>query len=126
AVGPVERAEAEADAVADQVVEDAAGGADLVELVEDQADDVADLLVGVHRDPIGGELDVAGGGAEEELAPPPLLAPACLETILHRNRLEFADGALGIHEIRHEKLHIPLRSPRRRSAPATAAGHVAN
>src|SRR5262249_6894251 len=26
----------------------------------------------------------------------------------------------GLHEIRHEELHIPLRSPRRRSAPATA------
>ena len=59
AIGPVERAKPQADVVADQVVEDPPDGADLVVLVEDQTDDLADLLVGVHLDPIRRELDVA-------------------------------------------------------------------
>ena len=94
AIGPVERAEPEPDVVADQVVEDAPGGAELVVLVEDEADDLADLLVGVHLDPIRGELDVAGGHAVEELAALGLVQPASFQSISHSNKLEFADGSL--------------------------------
>ena len=43
------------------------GGTNLVVLVEDEADDVARLLVGVHLDPIGKELDVAQPHVMEEL-----------------------------------------------------------
>ena len=94
AIGPVERTKPEPDVVADQVVEDAPGGADLVVLVEDQADDLADLLVGVHLDPFRGELDVAGGHAVKEFAALGLVQPASFQSIPHSNKLEFADRSL--------------------------------
>ena len=94
AVGPVERTKPEADVVANQVVEDPPDGADLVVLVEDQTDDLADLLVGVHLDPFRGELDVAGGHAVKEFAALGLVQPASLQSISHSNKLEFADGSL--------------------------------
>ena len=93
AIGPVKRANPQADVVADQVVEDAPDGADLVVLVEDQADDLADLLVGVHLDPFRGELDVAGGHAVKEFAALGLVQPASLQSIPHSNKLKFADGS---------------------------------
>ena len=94
AIGPVVRAKAELDVVADQVMEDPPGGADLVVLVEDQADDLADLLVGVHLDPLGGELDVAGRHAVKEFAALGLVQPSSFQSIPHSNKLEFADGSL--------------------------------
>ena len=93
AIGPVERTKPEADVVADQVVEDPPGGADLVVLVEDETDDLADLLIGVHLDPFRGELDVAGGHAVKEFAALGLVQPASFQSISHSNKLEFADGA---------------------------------
>ena len=75
-------------------MEDAPGGADLVVLVEDQADDLADLLVGVHLDPFRGELDVAGGHAVKELAALGLVQPASFQSISHSNKLKFADRSL--------------------------------
>ena len=75
-------------------MEDAPGGADLVVLVEDQADDLADLLVGVHLDPFRGELDVAGGHAVKEFAALGLVQPASFQSISHSNKLEFADCSL--------------------------------
>ena len=92
AIGSVVRTKPEADVVADQVVEDPPGGAEFVVLVEDEADDLADLLVGVHLDPIRGELDVAGGHAVKELAALGLVQPASFQSISHSNKLEFADG----------------------------------
>lgn len=48
-VGPEVRADANADAVADQVSQQRRDGPQLVELVEDQPDDVPGLLIGVQR-----------------------------------------------------------------------------
>ena len=69
-------------------------GADLVVLVEDEADDLAHLLVGVHLDAIRGELDVAHGHAVKELAALGLVQPASFQSIPHSNKLKFADCPL--------------------------------
>ena len=94
AMRPVEWPKPEADVVADQVMEDAPGGAELIVLVEDESDDLADLLVRVQLHPIGGELDVAGRHAVEKLAALGLVQSASFQSISHSNKLEFADGAL--------------------------------
>src|SRR5262249_26068657 len=107
AIGSMKRAKSDSDVVLDQVMEDAPGAADLVVLVEDQADDITDLLIGVHRDSIRGELDVAGGHAVKEFAALSLVKSATLQSISHSNQLKFADDsrqaeqepAVGIHGI---------------------------
>src|SRR5262249_38960513 len=93
------------DVVAHQVVEDAPDAADLVVLVEDQADDVAHLLVGVQVNAIRGELDIAQRHVVEEFAAPGLVQPASLQSISHSHKLKFADRALGTWNIMH-KLQI--------------------
>ena len=94
AVGPVERANPQPDIVAGQVVEDAPDAADLLVFVENEADDVAYLLVGVQVDAIRGDLDIAQRHVLEEFAAPGLVQPATLQSIPHSNKLEFADRAL--------------------------------
>ena len=59
AVRPGVRPDADADVVGEQVAEDLADRAQALELVEDQADDRADLLVGVEVEPAVGRADVA-------------------------------------------------------------------
>ena len=75
-------------------MEDAPDAADLVVLVENEADDVAYLLVGVQVDAIRGYLDIAQRHVVEEFAAPGLVQPATLQSIPHSNKLEFADRAL--------------------------------
>src|SRR4051794_40137071 len=91
---PMEWPKPKADVVADQVMEDPPCGAELVVLVEDEADDLADLLIGVQLDPIGGELDIAGRHTVEELAALGLVQPTAFQSISHSNKLKFADGPL--------------------------------
>jgi hypothetical protein len=81
----MERPNPKADIVAHQVVEHSPGGTNLVVLVEDEADDVAHLLVGADVDPIGKELDVAQRHVVEELAALGLVQSASLQSISHSN-----------------------------------------
>src|SRR5262249_16883950 len=82
-VGPFKRADPQADVVAHEVVKDPTGGADLVVLVENEAYDLAHLLVGVHRDPLRGELDIPPGHVLKELASLGLVQPSPLKAISH-------------------------------------------
>ena len=78
-VRPVVGADAEPDVVLPEVAGDGVGGPQLVELVEDQADDPPDLLVEVHRQPAGRRLDVADRRVGEQLAAAGLVELAAFE-----------------------------------------------
>jgi hypothetical protein len=90
----MERPNPKAAIVARQVVEHPPGGANLVVLVEDEADDVAHLLVGVHVDPIGKELDVAQRHVVEELTALGLVQSASLQSYSHSYMFAFDDCTL--------------------------------
>ena len=55
------------------------GGPQLIELVEDQADDTPDLLVGVQRQAAGRRLDVSDRRVGEQLAAAGLVELAAFE-----------------------------------------------
>ena len=61
-------ADAQADAVADEVPQQRRDGPQLVELVEHQADDVAGLLVGIQHQAVPGDAGVPDRGVVEQLA----------------------------------------------------------
>ena len=80
--------------VAYQVAEDTPDGADLVVLVEDETDDLAHLLIGVHLDAFRGKLDITPGHVVKEFATLGLVQAASLQSISHSNKLKFTDGSV--------------------------------
>jgi hypothetical protein len=84
---------AEADAVLHEVTHDLAGGAEPLELVEDQADDGLSLLIGVERELAGRQLDVADRGDGEEFAPARLVVSAVVHPPLQDVQLRLAHDA---------------------------------
>ena len=93
-IRPVVRADPDADAVLDEILQEPVDALELVEFVEDQADDLLDLLVGVEGELAGGELDVADRRADEQLAAHRLVPPPLIEAALEEVGLRLRQGPL--------------------------------
>ena len=94
AVGTVVRPDRHADAVRDQVAQQAVDAAVPLELVEQQADHALHLLVGVQGERARRQLDVAGGRVVEHLAAARLVQQALVHPRAQDVQLRFAHGAL--------------------------------
>jgi hypothetical protein len=92
--GSAPEAHPQSDVVSDQVMKHPINRTEFIELVEDQAHDVAGLLVRVAGQLAGRQLDVPAGGLGEQLAALGLGGPASTRSISHSNKFEFADCAL--------------------------------
>ena len=93
-IRPVVGADAEPDVILPQVPRDGVGGAQLVELVEDQSDDGPDLLVRVQRQAAGRRLHVPDRRVDEQFAPAGLVQFAADQAAADRMELQFRDLAL--------------------------------
>src|SRR4051794_32053537 len=91
---PAAGAVGQGDAVVDQVAHHAVDAAAALEDVEDEADGVADPLVGIERHLARGPLEVAARQVEAELAPPGLVPAPLLEPGAHDVQLGLAHRAL--------------------------------
>ena len=80
-------------AVHDQVTKDRVRGTEFLELLEDQPDHPAGLLVGLLDDLARGRLEVAQGDGQEQLAALRLVPAPAEQAIAQRHQLEFAHGA---------------------------------
>src|SRR6185437_17021566 len=91
-------AESQSQVIDDQVTEDRVGGAELVELVEDQPDHLTDLLVRLLDDLARGRLEVSQGYGQEQLAALRLVPGAPEQAVAHRNQLIFTHGTFHAEE----------------------------
>jgi hypothetical protein len=91
---PAAVAVGQGDAVVDQVARHAVDAAAALEDVEDEADGVADPLVGIERHLARGALEVAARQVEPELAPLGLVPAPLLEPGAHDVQLGLAHRAL--------------------------------
>src|SRR5262249_38328492 len=93
--------EGQADLVAHQIAEHGRDGPQFIELVEEQADDVLDLLVGIEVEATRGDPDIAQRRGGEDPAPPRLVEPPLIEPGTHDVQLGFAHGPLERCNITH-------------------------
>jgi hypothetical protein len=90
---PLADADADADAVGNQVAEHGVEGAELLELLEDEAHDLLDLLVGIEDHLPGGASHIASRDGESELAPASLGKLALVHALLYDVQLGLAHGS---------------------------------
>jgi hypothetical protein len=87
---PALHTHAQLDFVPHQVAEHGVDQTEFVELVEDQPDDELNLLVRVQGDPVGGQLDVAGGNLGKQLTAAGLVQLRVIEPLLLEVQLGLA------------------------------------